>query len=88
MTSKNGKWPSVASKSTPAQIAGGATIEHDMYATPQAQSTKLHDLALMPRTKEPSTRTPFREDRERHNGTEAGNGLLHGNGTEMAMKAS
>ena len=35
----------------------------------------------------PSPLTPFREDRERHNGTEANNGLLHCNGTQIAMEA-
>ena len=58
-----------------------------VYATPQAQSTVHHDLAIMSRTKEPSTLTPFRRDRERHIGTEASNGLSHCNGTEKAMKA-
>ena len=62
-------------------------MEHAMYAMPQAQSTKLHDVALMPRTKGPSTLTPLREDRERHNGTEANSGLSHCNGTGNAMKA-
>ena len=63
-------------------------MEHNMYATPQAQSTVHHDLAIKSRIKKPGTLTPFREDRERHIGTDASNGLSHCDGTEKAMKAA
>ena len=58
-----------------------------MYAMSQAQSSVHHDLAIMPRSKEPSTLALLREDKERHTGSEASNGQSHCIGTEKAMKA-